>query len=204
MTLVAITAQEAVEFVSKWHYTNSAVSGMIRLGWQIDGELVGVSIYDQGNHAMRQGVFGPEHYTHVVHHHRLAMTDDAPRFAESEFIAACLRWMRVHRPDLWAVVTYADLCQGHNGTIYRATNALFTGVSAKGNLKFRTPQDVLVTTQSIPGTWPERRRVAAERGWTEVRCKGKARYVYLLGTKVQRGVRPALLWPTFPYGEVPG
>lgn len=199
MSLVPISPAEARGFVSRWHYSKSASAGVLRYGWEIDGQLAGVSIYDTGVHAMRQGVFGPKHFTHVLHHHRLAMVEAAPRFSESEFIGACLRQIRKDRPETWALVTYADLCQEHVGTIYQATNAIYTGVRAKGNLKFRTDEGRLVPTQSLQGTWPERRRKAAELGWSEVRCKGKLRYVYLLGTKAQRRRRPDLLWPVLPY-----
>lgn len=197
--IVPVTAAEAVAFVKGWHYSGTCVPGVLRYGWQEDGELVGVSVYDTGVHQMRQGVFGPEYYRHVLHHHRLAMREDTSRFAESQFIGACMRAMRVDRPDIWAVVTYADLCEGHDGTIYRATNAIYTGISAKGNLKFRTPDGRLIPTQSLSGTWPERRVEAAARGWAEARCLGKMRYVYLLGTKVQRRSRPPMLWPALDY-----
>jgi len=197
--LVSVTPAEARDFVRAWHYTGTAQSGVVRYGWEIDGELVGVSIYDTGNHAMRQGVFGPDHYRHVLHHHRLAMAEDAPRFGESQFIGACMRQMKIDRPDIWAVVTYADSCQGHHGTIYQATNALYTGTVARGNLKFLTSDGEIMPTQSLKGTWPERRAEAARRGWSEIRCRGKHRYVYLLGTKRQRKQRPPLLWPTAPY-----
>lgn len=204
--LTSVTPEQARQFVSKWHYTGSAQAGAIRYGWEIDGALAGVTIYDTGTHAVRCGVFGPDHYRHVLHHHRLALTDDAPKFSESQFIGASLAQMRADRPDIWAVVTYADACQGHLGTIYQATNAMYTGVKAKGNLEFLTPDGGLMTTQSLArfGTWPERRAEAARRGWSEVRCKGKHRYVYLLGTKAQRRARPPLLWPTLPYPSTEG
>lgn len=197
--LVSVTPQEARDFVRTWHYSGSATSGVLRYGWKVDGILAGVSIYDTGNHAMRTGVFGPEYFTHVLHHHRLALLPTTKQGVASEFIATCLRQIRKDRPETWAVVTYADSCQGHHGTIYQATNAIYTGVRAKGNLKFLKPDGTLVSTQTLSGTWPERRSAAKELGWAEKRCAGKHRYVYLLGTKKQRRSRPPLLWPTLPY-----
>lgn len=202
--LTPVSAAEAVAFVREWHYTGSATPGILRYGWKVDGELVGVSIFDAGNHAMRAGVYGAEHYRHVLHHHRLALTDSAPKLSESEFIGACLRQIARDRPNIWAVVTYADECEGHVGTIYQATNALYAGVSAKGNLKFLDSDGVIHPTQSIKGTWPERRAYAAEQGWTEIRCKGKHRYVYEIGKPRARRGRPPILWPTnLPYPKKP-
>lgn len=201
--IVNVTPADARSFVAEHHYSKSAASGVARYGWEINGELVGVTIIDTGNHAMRQGVFGADYYRHVFHHHRLALTPDAPKLTASKFIGASLRQLRVDRPDMWAIVTYADLCQAHHGTIYQATNAVYTGIRAKGNLKFLTQEGRLVPTQSISGTWPERRTEAAARGWQEVRCLGKTRYVYLLGTKAQRRRRPDLLWPVLDYSQIP-
>lgn len=168
---------------------------MLRYGWEVDGELVGVSIYDTGTHAMRSGPFGAENYTHVLHHHRLAIHPDAPRMTASAFLGACLKQIKRDRPDLWAIFTYADLCQGHDGIIYRATNALPCGVVGRGNLKFRDCDGNLRVTQSMKGTWPERRQEAALQGWTEVRCKGKARYVWLIGSsRFKARLRAELRW----------
>lgn len=104
---------------------------------------------------------------------------------------------------VWAIVTYADACQDHHGTIYQATNGLYTGVTCKGNLKFRTAEGIIVPTQSLKGTWPERRQEAEKRGWEEVRCKGKYRYVHLLGSGPQkRRLRKMLLWEELPYPKI--
>lgn len=199
-----VSAALARQFVIEHHYSRTAVSGVLRYGWYDGDVLMGVSIYDLGNHAMRQGVFGKENFSQVMHHHRLALHPDAPKFTASQFIAASHRQIVLDRPETSAVVTYADLCQGHSGTIYRATNALYTGLAAKGNLKFLTPDGELRPTQSLKGTWPERRATAAELGWSEVRCLGKPRYVYLLGSaSKRRASRKALKWPVIPYCEIP-
>lgn len=198
-----MAASQAVEFVRRWHYSGSATPGVLRYGWyDPEDQLIGVSIYNLGNHAMRQGVFGSEHYEHVIHHHRLALLPDAPKFSASQFIGACNRAIQ-RDPQIWAIVTYADLDQGHNGTVYRATNALFTGIKTRGNLYFRTPAGDIKTVQSLSrvGVWSERRAEAARRGWTEHRCRGKARYVYLLGTKRQRRARPPLLWDVSTWSD---
>jgi hypothetical protein len=206
--LVDILPREAVEFTKRYHYTGSATYGIMRYGWEIDGELVGVSIYNTGTHAMRQGVFGPAYAEHVLHHHRLAISPTAPKHTASQFIAQALRKLNEDYSEiidypagLWAVVTYADGCR-HNGTIYRATNAIYTGKVAKGNLKFVTPEGVIVPTQSLKGTWPERRKEAANRGWKEIRCRGKYRYVWIVGTKRQQNMYPPMLWPSLEFKEL--
>ena len=197
--IVPVTAEEAVEFVKRYHYSGECSPGTLRYGWSLDGStLLGVTVLNPGTHAMRSSVFGEEHYRSVLHHHRLALRPDAPKLSASQFIGASLRQARKDRPGLLAVITYADLCQGHNGTIYRATNAVYTGIKARGNLEFRTPEGDVRTTNFSRAPWPERRAEAARRGWTEVRCKGKARYVYLLGPARKR---PEMRLPRLPYPQ---
>jgi hypothetical protein len=57
---------------------------------------------------------------------RLAVAPTEPTNAESLFIGAMLRTLNAERR--WTcVVTYADESQGHDGTIYRATNWRYLG-----------------------------------------------------------------------------
>lgn len=196
-----VSAAQAVEFVSRRHYTGSASAGTHRFGLFQGGDLVGVSIYNLGTDAMRRGVFGPEHRASVLHHHRLALEPQMPTCTASEFMGRCMRHLADE--EFWAVVTYADLCQGHVGTVYQATNGIYTGITCKGNIKFRTQKGVIVPTQSLTGTWPQRRDKAEELGWEEVRCKGKCRYVHLLGSPSRkRQSRKLLLWPSLPYPKL--
>lgn len=199
-----VSPAEAVEFVRRWHYSGTASSGIARYGWFSEaGRLLGVSIYDLGHHAMRQGVYGAEHFRRVMHHHRLAVHPDVPHGLTSQFLAASLRALKQDRPETWAVVTYAESDQGHTGTIYQAVNGRYTGVRTKGNIYFRDRHDRIHTTHSLKsaGTWSERRREAARRGWRECKSGGKHRYVLELGTARQRRKRPAVLWAALPYPE---
>ena len=175
-----VSAALAREFVAREHYSGTCGAGVVRHGWWVGEELVGVSVFDHGNHDMRQGVFGPEYARNVLHHHRLAVLSSWQGFT-SQFLAASLRALP---RDVLGVVTYADMAQGHSGTVYQATNALYTGVRTKGNIYFRVPDDGrIVTMQSLKriGTWPERRAYAREQGWPELKSPGKHRYVFLRG-----------------------
>lgn len=136
----------------------------------------------------------------MLHHHRLAIDPSMPTGTASRFLGACLRQIRVDRPETWAVVTYADLCEGHDGIVYRATNAVSTGVVSAGELHFRDQDGRLQLTQSLPGTWPQRRQEAAGRGWTETRCRGKSRCVWLVGSaRFKSKLRGELRWDAEPH-----
>lgn len=59
---------------------------------------------------------------------RLAMIDATPRNTESRFLAVCLRLIRQHAPHVQWVVSFADGTQCGDGTIYRASGFVLTGI----------------------------------------------------------------------------
>ena len=59
---------------------------------------------------------------------RLWLSDELPANSESRVIGITLRSLRKYT-NLKFVVSYADPSQGHLGTIYQATNWLYTGFS---------------------------------------------------------------------------
>ena len=59
---------------------------------------------------------------------RLWLSDELPRNSESRVLGLVLRSLRKHT-RLKFLVSYADPAQGHRGTIYQATNWVYTGWS---------------------------------------------------------------------------
>ena len=59
---------------------------------------------------------------------RLWLSDELPANSESKVIAFTLRSLKRHT-QLKFLITYADPTQGHVGTVYQASNWLYTGLS---------------------------------------------------------------------------
>ena len=68
---------------------------------------------------------------------RLFIEDSVPQNAETFLIARGLRWIRRHHPAVQWVVSYSDPSAGHDGTIYRAANFKFDGMTDAGR---KTPR----------------------------------------------------------------
>jgi hypothetical protein len=68
---------------------------------------------------------------------RLYLIDSVPRNAESWAISASVRHIRKTRPEVRFLVSYADPSAGHSGTIYRAANWRFDGMTDAGR---KTPR----------------------------------------------------------------
>jgi hypothetical protein len=55
---------------------------------------------------------------------RMWLSDDLPKFSESQVISLLLSYLKQVYPKIKFVITYADESVGNKGTIYKATNAI--------------------------------------------------------------------------------
>lgn len=120
--------EETKAFIQTWHYSKSARSlqqqHVFKLVSKTSDDLVGVAIYGKpmSRHQPKD----------TIELRRLCLIDDTPRNTESWFIARTLKWLRANT-DYSSVVSFADPNHGHLGTIYKASNFLYSGLEANGN-----------------------------------------------------------------------
>ena len=90
-------------------------------------KLVGVVCYGTPSSApLRMGLCGKDEKNNVIELTRLWIEDSTPKYAESFLIGNTIR-----KIDKEIVVSFAEISAGHVGTVYQATNFLYTGLSAK-------------------------------------------------------------------------
>ena len=190
------------DFIKAYHYSRGCHNGPMCWGLFDGDDLIGVCAFATPNsEAVRASVFGPEHKAHVTELHRLVVLNGTPTNTESWFISRALRGLHGYRPNVWAVVTFADETEGHLGIIYQATNALYQGVTGRARF-WRDPDGRLRhPRQNGHNVTPEE---AAARGWVAENREAKHRYVYLLGSGPahRRQLRRMLTRPTLPYPRV--
>lgn len=91
-------------------------------------KLIGVLMFATPcSEAVRASVFGKDYKDTVIELHRLHILDVTPKNTESWFISKCLKLLKEDKPRIKAVISFADTTQGHNGTIYQATNFYYIG-----------------------------------------------------------------------------
>lgn len=117
----------AMDLVVREHYLHRKGPCSVAFGLFLGGQLKGVVCYGTPSSApLRRGIAGPENAGNVVELTRLWVCDSVPRNGESFLIGRTVR-----HAGKEIVVSYAEVDQGHVGTVYQATNWLYTGLSAK-------------------------------------------------------------------------
>jgi hypothetical protein len=124
-------------FLRRWHYADHVdvqekeTFGLFREGMFLP-ELIGVCVYTRPAGPTAAQKYYPQDPDKCLELRRLCLIDDTPKNAESFFVSRTLRWLSKHTQ--WKfVVSYADPEQGHQGTIYKAANFKYEGVTSPGS-----------------------------------------------------------------------
>lgn len=176
----------AKEYIRNHHYSKSCHNGpspCYGLFLKNSEVLLGVLCFATPcSENVRASVFGVDYKDRVTELHRLYIEDsylgqETPKGTESWFISRCLKRLKEDKPGIWAVLTFADSTEGHTGTIYKATNARFCGMTSKatfyldreGRLRHPRQNGVNISVDD-----------AITRGWCPIKRFAKSRYLYLL------------------------
>ena len=177
--LKVIPRQVANDFVKKHHYSGKVVpNSNLHFGAFLDGKLHGVMSYGPSlcKNVMLGLVQGTT-WNEFIELNRMAFDDQLPRNSESYCIARSLKLIKKHAPQIKWVVSFADGCQCGDGTIYRASNFVLTGIK-KGDSFYRLPNGESYTaiTMKLHG-W----------GGQLAKCCSKELFNDIVGTKVGNG-----------------
>lgn len=190
------------EFVKKYHYSHGIHNGPMCYGLWDCRELVGVlALATPCSENVCASVFGSDMKRSVTELHRLVLLDEVPKNTESWFISRALRFFKKDRPNYNAVLSFADATQGHIGTIYQATNAIYTGMSGKATFYLDKDKRLRHPRQNGHNISLEE---ATVRGWKPVKRDGKHRYLYILPNdrRHKKILMSKLLLPSLPYPKI--
>jgi hypothetical protein len=124
-----VSHRKAISIVIKYHYLHREAPCSFAFGLfeKKTDELKGVVIYGTPSSSpLREGICGKEEKFNVIELTRLWISDDVPKNGESFLVGNTLKLV-----DKEIIVSFAEIQQGHVGTIYQATNWIYTGLSAK-------------------------------------------------------------------------
>ena len=127
LTIKAIPHKVAQNIIVERHYLHRKAPCSYSWGLYDNDEIVGVIMYGTPSSApLRRGIAGDDEKNNVIELTRLWIDDKIGKNAESYLIGNTVK--KVNKE---IVVSYAEIEQGHLGTVYQACSFLYTGLSAK-------------------------------------------------------------------------
>lgn len=191
-----VAVRIASTVLDREHYLHSTPGGTcLAFGVFLDSRLLGAVTFGAGPylaHRLVEGACLDDCLTLT----RFWLSDELPSNAESRVLGIVLRALRKHS-SLRFLVTYADPTQGHPGTIYQATNWLYTGLSEampRYDLGDGKPRHSRSVSHAF-GTHSVAYLASHGIPVTRVPQEAKHRYVYFLDQTWQ----PRLKVPALPY-----
>ena len=122
-------------FVHRWHYSHdtNGVQQTQCFALFDDMKMIGAMMYALPSMKATASKCHPDNPDRCWELRRLCCIDDTPTNTESFFIGKTLRWLK-QNTDIEVILSYADLEQGHEGIIYKASNFHLLGQSGGGKV----------------------------------------------------------------------
>lgn len=134
-----ISASDANRIIKSLHYSGKVVrNSQLHLGVFLNGKCGGAMQYGPSLDKRKvQGLVKGTQWNEFIELNRMAFADWLPRNGESRCIGYAMRWFRNTYPQLKWVISFADGTQCGDGTIYRASGFVLTGMVESCNLARR-------------------------------------------------------------------
>ena len=218
LSIRQIDKPTAKKMVVKHHYSHLWTKCSVALGLFVDTgnehaffdeaeeKLIGVCVYgDPIGRLTGQSISDEIKRTEVLELTRLFIYDGYGNNIESWFISQSMNWLRKNKPQIRALVSYADPKEGHPGTIYQATNWIYQGIIGKHTWSFKFNENDRWkhgrTIFPYYGTndIEKIQRQVKEPFWVRKEPR-KHRYIYILtGKRDKKKIMKNLKYPILPY-----
>ena len=192
--LKVIPSGIANPFVKRIHYSGKVVNNScLHFGAFLDGVLHGVMSFGPPTDKRKVlGLVEGTPWNGMLELNRMAFDDCLPRNSESRCISLAMKLLKKNAPHVKWVLSFADGCQCGDGTIYRASNFILTGI--KRNTTLRITEDGQVVhsiTAYHHGTQKDFSKLPSVPGY-------QLRYIYFIDKKW----RKRLAVPEVPFSKI--
>ena len=131
-----ISSQDAARIVKSCHYSGKVVqNSQLHFGVFLNGKCGGAMQFGPSLDKRKiQGLVSGTGWNSFIELNRMAFADWLPRNSESRAIAVAMRMIRKAYPQIEWVVSFADGTQCGDGTIYRASGFVLTGIKVNSEI----------------------------------------------------------------------
>lgn len=216
-----ITAQAATKLVKAIHYSGKvAANSQLHFGVFLHGKLEGAMQFGPSlDKRKTQALVDGTGWNGFLELNRMAFSDVLPKNSESRALGVAMRLIRKHYPHIEWVISFSDGTQCGDGTIYRASGFVLTGIkkntsiweapdgSVSTDLSLRLgtqakAQNIVNATSMPKGPAISQTGAASMRPFREAGYKPKEgfqlRYVYFLNPEA----RQRLTVPILPFSKI--
>lgn len=149
-----IPSKIANDFIRRHHYSGKVVNNSkLHFGVFFENELHGVMSYGSSlDKSKIIGLVQGTKWNEFLELNRMAFDDVLPRNSESRAISMSIKLIKKNAPHIKWIISFADGCQCGDGTIYRASNFVLTGIKKNEALYRLKSGEVIhqLTLQSSP------------------------------------------------------
>lgn len=210
-----IGAKDANRIVQSLHYSGKTVqNSQLHLGVFLDGRCGGAMQFGPSLDKRKiQPLVSGTLWNEFIELNRMAFADWLPRNGESRCIGFAMRWLRKTYPHIKWVVSFADGCQCGDGTIYRASGFVLTGIKENDQI-VEFPDGLRETRLVLTDARRPRRVELAKRYGAKIGGECSLRPFFDIGAKALPGfqfrymyftdpaARERLTVPIIPFSEI--
>lgn len=192
--LKVIPSSIANPFVRRIHYSGKVVNNScLHFGAFLDGKLHGVMSFGPPTDKRKVlGLVQGTPWNGMLELNRVAFDDCLPRNSESRCISLAMKLLKKNAPHVKWVLSFADGCQCGDGTIYRASNFILTGIKQNNTLRRTENGEVIHSiTAYHHGTQGDFSKLPKVPGY-------QLRYIYFIDKKW----RKRLTVPEIPFQKI--
>jgi hypothetical protein len=145
-----ISAKDAAALVRRIHYSGTVTqNSQLHLGVFLDDRLEGAmqfgpSLDKRKTQALVEGTL----WNGFLELNRMAFSDRLPRNSESRAIAIAMRMIKKNYPHIEWIISFSDGTQCGDGTIYRASGFVLTGIKRNTTI-WEAPSGEVATDLSL-------------------------------------------------------
>ena len=136
LIVMPVSAKDASLLVKKVHYSGKVVqNSQLHLGVFLNGKMEGAMQFGPSLDKRRmQGLVANTKWNGFIELNRMAFSDALPRNSESRALSVAFRMIKKAYPHIEWIVSFSDGAQCGDGTIYRASGFVLTGIKKNNSI----------------------------------------------------------------------
>ena len=199
-----ITAKAANDLVKKVHYSRKHTqNSQLHFGVFLDGKLEGAMQFGPSiDKRKTKELVAETGWNNFIELNRMAFSERLPRNSESRALSVALKIINKSYPHIEWVISFADGAQCGDGTIYRASGFLLTGIK-KNTQMLRMPDGSVVAKKTLDN--PQHMGAGGKFGSAIAKENGakplsgfQLRYVYF----IDKSAIARLTVPILPFSKI--